>query len=315
MSTKTHHNLILLTISFILVILVNKLSGSPPPFFQQQQTIQEISKDTSTSEKRSGVIRELIRIVQDINDISSEDNQTIYLKQYAAEKLGDLGAIEAKDTLKAVAEKLEWNDKTSQLKRTVSLAYWKISVSHEPNNVSQEELLIKLLGSNHEPPFADVVPSWAVNELANRGVEKALPDIINRIRIIFVDKDADSWILLCKTKIKLLSNNKSRRNALTNALSIEDPNLSHQLKSWAIEELGKLNNNESRAVLISYALNLQKKYYEENGKLILRKNDIVSIHAGEYYRNIIQILHNSTMEEPEIKATGLQPEKFFLTAP
>jgi hypothetical protein len=315
MSTKTNYMLILVTASIILASIVNKMNGSPPPFWQEQTTIQDLSRDTSTPEKRANVIRELVNIVKDLNDISSKDNQTIYIKQYAAEKLGDLGAIEAKDILKTVAEKLEWTDKTRQLKRVVSLAYWKISILYEPNNVSQEELLIKLLGSNHEPPFADVVQLWAVDELSNRGVQRALPEIIKSIQDRNPTERGKIQIRLCTTKMDLLSKNKNRQEALANAIAIDDPNLSQPLKSWAIEELGKLNNNESRAVLISYALNLQKTYIDENGKQILKKGDTVAPYAGEMYRNIIQILRNSSMKEPEIKATGLQPDKFFIASP
>jgi len=289
-------------ITFIFGLFPELTVGDKIP---EYEVIEEISRDIATPQKRSAAIGELSAIVKD-------SMQNTMLRQFAAEKLGELGAIEAKDMLKNLAESLDWGDSTRQLKRVTTLAYWKIRVVEEPNEPAQEELLIKLLKGG-PPPHADVVPSWAVDELASRGVQRALPDMIKRIRVNYSGRYADERIWLCRTKIQLLSTSASRQEALTKALATKDFTRYQRLKRWAIKELGKLGTQESRYTLIAYALELQSKYYDENGKWIGQKGDRLAVYAGEFYHSIIKILENSGMTVAEVKATGLRPDKFFIS--
>ena len=142
------------------------LGGRIPEY----EAIEKITRDIATEQKRSAAIDELSAIVKD-------STQNAMLRRFAAEKLGSLQAVKAKSMLKDLAEILEWTDSTRQLKRATSLAYWQIRVAEEPNEPLQEELLIKLLKGG-PPPHADVVQSWSIDELANRGVKRALPDIV-----------------------------------------------------------------------------------------------------------------------------------------
>ena len=123
----------------------------------------------------------------------------------------------------------------------------------------------------------------------------------------------EEHIRLCKTKIELLSTSKSRLEALTKALATKDFTRYQRLKRWAVKELGKLKTQESRLILIGYALELQSKYYDENGKWIGQKGDRLVVYAGEFYHSIIKILENSGMTVAEVKATGLRPDKFFIS--
>lgn len=290
-------------ISSIMVLLQHIATASPPPFYQQREIVEKIAKDTSTPEKKAKVVAELMGIVHKEKDV--------HLRQFAAEKLGELEAVEAKDMLKTLAEKLEWTDSTRYLKGAIILAYWQIRVAEEPTKEAQEELLIKLVRGS-PPPNADVVPSWAVDELSNRGVQRALPDIIRRIRIQYSGQYGEEQIRLCKIKIHLLCTSPTRHDALTQALVMVDKTQYQRLKTWAIKELGKLRTDESRWTLINYALELQNKYYDENQKWIGRKWDSEASNAHEFYHTIIKILKKADMTDAEIKATGLRPDKFFI---
>ena len=307
MSEKKKKQVEVFIISLIIMLIPHVVTASVPPFYQQRKIVEEIAKDTRSSEKKAKIVAELMGIVQEHEDV--------HLRQFAAEKLGELEAVEAKDMLKTLAENLEWTDSTRQLKRAVTLVYWQIRVVEESTKEAQEALLIKLLwGKNHSPPHADVVPSWAVDELANRGVKKALPEIINSIRFRNPTEDGEERIRLCKIKIQLLCTSPTRYDALTKALVMVDKTQYRRLKTWAIKELGKLKTDESRWTLINYALELQNKYYDDNRKWIGRRGDPEATKAYQFYRTIIKILKKADMTDAEIKATGLRPDKFFIVA-
>ena len=266
-------------VTFVFGLFPELTVGDKVP---EYEAIEEITRDISTQQKRSAAIAELSVIVKD-----SRQNTT--LRQFAAGKLGELGAIEAKDMLKALAMTLEWTDSAQQLKRVTTLAYWKIQVAEEPNEPVQEELLIRLLRGGAGPPHADVVPSWAADELANRGVKRALPAIVRTLRRMNPNERGEAHIRLCKTKIELLSASKGRQEALTKALLMEDPTQYQRLKRWAIRELGKLGTQESRYTLAAFAVELQSKYYDENRKWIGRKGDRLGTYANEFYRTICTV--------------------------
>ena len=311
MLATRNNSLRMITVTLIMALTPQLVLSSPPPFYQQKQMIEEIERDVRTPVKKAKVVGELIDIVKDkANDV--------HLRQFAAEKLGDIGAIEAKDMLKGLAESLASTDATRYFKGAVTLAYWQIRVAEEPNEMAQEELLIKLVRGGPAPQAGSTVPWWAVDELANRGIKRALPDMIKRIKLQRGGDDeyAKTIIWLCETKIRLLSTSKSREDALIEALlAVEDTTWELRLKSWAIKELGKLGTQESRAILIAYALRLQQKYYDENGKWIFPKDDRLASHASVFYDTILKILKYSSMRDYDIKSTGLQPDKFFIIAP
>ncbi len=272
---------------------------------ENYQIVEQITRDIDTPQKRSGAIAKLSAIVKD-------STQSMRLRRYAAKKLGEIGAIETKDMLKTVAENLEWSDSTRILKWHAFEAYWKIRVAEEPSKKTQVELLMEALHERFDGLRADNVRRWAVNELANRGIEEAFPEIVKSIKSTYSGDRAEEQIQLCTTKIKLVSSSTSRQEALSTALATEDPTRRQFLKQWAIDQLGKLKTEESRMMLINYALGLQKEYYDETGKRIVRKGDWLSRRAPMLYGTIIRILEDSGMSDSEIKATGLRPDELFV---
>jgi hypothetical protein len=268
--------------------------------------VEEIAKDIRTPAKRSIAIEELSGIVND-------SDKNMRLREYAAEKLGNLEAVEKKDMLKKLAEKLQFSDSERQLKRAATLAYWKIQVVDEPNEPARDRLLVKLLwGKTQPPPHADVVQSWAADELANRGVKDAMPEIIKSIKYRNSTKRGQEQIWLCRTKIKLLNSSESRCEALFKALLVTpDPTDYQRLKKWAVEELAKLKSCDGRWLLLSQALRLQNSCYDKKGKPIVSPTGRFAERAGISYREIIKILRDSGMEDREIKDMGLRPDDSF----
>lgn len=307
MTVEKRSGIRIIAISLITGLMPQIVMGTPRPFYQQYKMIQEIAMEASTPGKKSKVVAELMGIVQEEKDV--------HLRQFAAEKLGELEAVEAKDMLKALAETLEWGDSTRRIKWTAFLAYWQIKVAEQSSKEEQIQLLVQALHEKFDGLIASNVQMWAANELANRGVEKALPEIIKSIRYRNPTERGEEQIRLCTTKIKLLTTTASRQEALTEALVIEDSTQYQRLKRWAIKELEKLNTQESRYILIGYALELQSRCYDNNGKWIVSKGDRMGAYAGEFYRTIIKILKKADMTNAEIKATTLQPDKLFITAP
>jgi len=295
----------IMVMSLITGLLPHIVMGTPRPFSQQYKFIQEIASDTSTPARKAQVVTKLMGIVQ--------TEQDVHLRQFAADKLGELGAVEAKNMLKAFVETLEWNDSTRQLKWTTFHAYWQIKVAEQSSEEDQAQLLMQALHEKFDGLIASNVQMWAANELANRGVEKALPEIIKSIRYRNPTERGEEQIQLCTTKIKLLTTNTSRQEALTEALVMEDSTQYQQLKGWAVKELGKLNTQESRYILVNYALDLQNRCYDNNGNWTVSKDDRIGAYAGEFYYDIIKILKKADMTDEEIQATGLRPDKFFIT--
>jgi len=182
--------------------------------------------------------------------------------------------------------------------------------------VEQEELLMKLLwGKKHPPPHADVTPDWAAGELANRGVKRALPEIIESIRYRNPGERGEKEIWLCKTKIDLLSASKSRLEGLAKALETQDITNDQLLLRWAIAELGKLGSDANRSLLAAFALRLQSRYYDWWGRMIEDSNDPLCRAAGDLYRRAIGILRAGGMTDAQMKAAGLRPNRFFIQPP
>ncbi|MDH7599714.1 MAG: hypothetical protein QHH07_08800 [Sedimentisphaerales bacterium] len=161
------------------------------PYYDYWRLVEDIAKDTSTPEKKAQVIGVLLSIVR-------LDAVDVHLREFAVRKLGELGASQARDALKELAERLTWTDATRQLMSEATLASWKIRVAEEKTPEAQEDLLIQLLwDKNHLPSHASVIPWWAAEELANRGVSKALPEIAAAIRYINTSPRAEWFIQLC----------------------------------------------------------------------------------------------------------------------
>ena len=287
-------NLLVTVAALATVVVLTATAKAITVDLEQRRIIADIVRDISTPATRSEAIGKLIAIVGD-------QDQDPTLRWMAADKLGDLQASEAKDMLRDLALKLELKEPDVYLKRSTTRAYWKIVVAEQPSPDVQEELLMSLLSKFAPQPQADIVWHWAVDELANRGVERALPRLANY----------EIW--LCKTKVDLLTKNPDRQVALSKGLATRDPNQNQKLIRWAIDELGKLDTRKSRRTLVKFALRLQRRYYTRFGKRVeIDEKDLFGRRADSFYHQVIEILRASGMTDEQIKETGLRPDKYFL---
>ncbi len=301
-------NLLVTVAALATVVVLTATAKAITVDLEQRRIIADIVRDISTPATRSEAIGKLIAIVGD-------QDQDPTLRWMAADKLGDLQASEAKDMLRDLALKLELKEPDVYLKRSTTRAYWKIVVAEQPSPDVQEELLMSLLSKFAPQPQADIVWHWAVDELANRGVERALPRMEKCIerRIGADEKRANYEIWLCKTKVDLLTKNPDRQVALSKGLATRDPNQNQKLIRWAIDELGKLDTRKSRRTLVKFALRLQRRYYTRFGKRVeIDEKDLFGRRADSFYHQVIEILRASGMTDEQIKETGLRPDKYFL---
>jgi hypothetical protein len=284
------------------------LRARPLPYAKQRATVQAIVREVDTPEERNEAISELMRIVAD-------NNRDRWLRTFAAEELGRLGAFQAQGLLGAVANQLCWIDTDRRLKWAAYLAQWQIRVASEPERQKKIELLKQALTDRFDGLIAWGVQAWTGSELANMGVKDAMPDIILSIRRREPPNRAEGLIQLHQAKIDIMNTYPTRLDALVYALASPDTNTRHEIKMWAISELGKLRTKESISALITYGIELQNAYYDENGKRVSPENDPLSRYAWRIYRTIVRTLEDSKLDTFAMKRMGLHPDRFFPTAP
>jgi hypothetical protein len=122
------------------------------------------------------------RIEQAVPRIAQADHD-VHLREFAVCKLGDLGAVEVKDKLRELAETLSWSDLTRTLKWRALDNYWRLVVFEATSQEKQVALLKQALHVRLNGIIASSTQRWAADELANRGVRDALPEITKSIRL------------------------------------------------------------------------------------------------------------------------------------
>ena len=302
---SANRNLAMVIFAITLMgVLSRPVLASPAPFFEQRKKIHCIAHDPN--KRRSEIVAMLMAIAE-------SQEKHVYLRYFAVMELGKLKAVVVKDRLEALAEQLDWSDQTRQLRTQAYLSYWMVKVASQPAEQHQIELLRQALKKG---VTIGAVQDWAADELSNRGVAGALPEIVKSIRdrYPFPDKWAQDRIWFCKTRIELLAERPSRQEALIEALGMKDITQYQALKQWAIEELGKLDTPESRQALIGFAIELQTTYHDAMGKRVHRKGDQESTHASSFYHAIIKRLRCNGMSLSDMESAGLKPRKLFFTS-
>jgi len=294
-------------VALLVVAMVTMSStvvwASRMPHYGQYLEIQEIVGNTDSQANKTTAVAKLIAVVQS----ASKD---VHSRRFAAWKLGELGAAEAEDILRELAEKLHWADATRQFKWAAFLACWRIRVATQPTEEQQVALLVEALHERLQGVIASNVQMWAANELSTRGIQEALPAITKSIRYRDPTPRGEEYVWLHRTKINLLRTSPSRFQGLCRALATDDLTQRQRLRKWAIDELGKLGTAKARSALIGYAVALQQVYYDAQGK-----RDGFGGYATGFYRRIVHILRGDGMTESEIRQAGLQPDRFFVVAP
>jgi len=292
----------------VMLLMTRTICARPMGHYGYWKMVEDIAREASTPEKKDQVAARLLGIVQDTT-------AHIYLRKAAVEKLGDLGSPAAKDMLKNLSENLPWTDSTRPLKRAAFLAYWRISVAEQSKHEDQVAILMKALHAKLGTIIASNVQIWAADELANRGIKEALPEIIKSVRYRNPTERGEEQIRLCTTKIELITTSANREEALTRALAMKDFTQEQELRKWAIQELGKLGTQDSQSVLVGFALDLQNRYYDKDGKRVHQDEDRLDVYAPLLYNTIVDLLRDSGLSDTQIKGTGVQHDKFFILAP
>lgn len=305
-SNRTH--IMLFVILSLSGVLTTVSRARPLPYAKQRATIKALVRDVDTPAERTKAVSELIRIVKD-------DNRDRWLRTFAAEELGQLGAVEAESTLKSVADQLGSTDTDRRLRWSAYLAQWQIRIARQPKRENKIQLLNEALTDRYDGLIAWRVQAWAGSELANMGIKEAMPDVIKSIRRREPPNRAEELIQFQQAKVDILNTYSIRLEALTFALAAPDTNTQHKIKVWAISELGKLRTEESIQTLAAYGSELQNVYYDEKGRRIRPKDDPLRRHVHRIYHTIIRTLKANKVSDSAMEQMGLHRERFSVVAP
>jgi len=115
--------------------------------------------------------------------------------------------------------------------------------------------------------------------------------------------------------VDILSKYPQRLDALTYALASPDTDTQPKIKMWAVTELARLRTQEGVNALVSYAIDLQKRYYDEKGAPKPVKDDRFSRRAWDVYNEVIAILTAKGTDRSSLNRMGLYPQAFFRPTP
>jgi len=293
----------------VMLLATRAIHARPMGHYGYWKMVEDMAADGRTPETKAQVATRLLDIVQDTT-------AHMHLRKAAVEKLGEWGSTGAKDTLKNLSESLPWTDSTRPLKRAAFFAYWRISVTEQPRQEDQVAILMKALHARLGTIIASNVQIWAADELANRGIKDALPEIIKSIRYRNPTERGEEQIRLCTAKIELVATSTSRAEALARALAMKDFTQEQELKKWAIQELGKLGTADSQSVLVGFAIDLQNRFYDKDAKRVHPSGeDRLDVYAPLLYSASVGLLRNSGLSDAQIRAAGVRDDEFFHLAP
>jgi hypothetical protein len=130
-------------------------------------------------------------------------------------------------------------------------AYWKATLGKESDSFRQICILLEAVKGRSLPSASRTVQGWAADQLCDRGIAAAWPDIV-RVHGSDLVK-----IRLCEEKFKLLEASCGDLTlAMAEALKKEDPFGQPGLHQWALQGLQSAKTEEADAILLEYLLRL-----------------------------------------------------------
>ena len=160
--------------------------------FKEKRTVDKLWNETVKSHGREKAIRKLLDIVR--------SSQNIRLKEFAVDKLRLVRAIEATDSMKALAENLSsTNDDEQLLKYKATAAYHMLRYFREPDSNKKYQLLLDTVRRAHGR-----ARTHAVDELIRTNRSEALPIIEARLRKSS-GHSAESYIRVVRLKFKIMA--------------------------------------------------------------------------------------------------------------
>ena len=256
--------------------------------------------------ERAEAVTGLLAIVR--NESQSRHRRA---RQKAITVIGERNVAEAEDFLLGLWDQ---DDAEPSLAGYTRAAWLKLRL-HKADSV---EVKLELL-----EPLLEADCRWlnsiqiAVDEISNLGIASKLDPVVDAIRRCEYLGEKDRALFLARTKIKLLSESATRIDALAKALDTPDLTGLQKLLLWTVNELAKIDTEESRGVLFSKAKAIQDKYYPEGRLAKLSPERERELRALRYemwsdsdrFRAILYALRKS-MSEEQIRAAGLRPELF-----
>lgn len=306
-----------------------------PVIEARRQRVEEVAAQAREPKKREAAIHELLVIAKD-------GEEATVVRNAAVRALVAVEATEAVDSVGELASGLnpQWpadvvdDDSLPRevrrragrayhdelgLKDNAATAYWELRVMKESSQAAKDDLLISLLREDAPAPHGQSVAPFAMRNLANRGVERALPDILRCVRRVHgKDRYAQDIAWLYQNQIRVLNSYPTRFDALKDALTGHDVTQHRYLWHWAIKELAKLPDGIGLQTLIDYAGWLEDLAYDEDGQWIEApvagpatpsEGQMASL-----YRDAVRSLREAGVSNEEMKAAGLKRNKCFISS-
>jgi hypothetical protein len=98
-----------------------------------------------------------------------------------------------------------------------------------------------------------IAAPWAADELCNRGISAALPDVRKFMRTFRSGQAGDDDVKFCESRMQVVARNPDRAKALgsvfSSFVSLANSFQGQRLLAWAIENLGSMKSPEADAEL------------------------------------------------------------------
>jgi len=216
--------------------------------------LRKAVKDAKTPSEQQKVIETLIQSLKD---------KSKYVREEAADLLGELGAKEAEQSLNTLVEKeTDW-----RVKNKAFYALWKIKLANAISEKEKIEVLLNALYAKLDGIQGGHLPLWATRELGNRGMSEAIPELEKVAIDRFNTDQMQDEARLAIRKIELITTSSARFEVLQKALQSTDKSL----RDWAVYEFEELK--DKRAIPL-----LKAELEKTDLKEVFEKIDVDLIH-------------------------------------
>lgn len=261
-------------ISVALIALpLSAFADSPEPFVVELRAIDRIFEATRSPRTKDAALGVLESVAE--GRVAAMDDamagqfgfapgqlrQTWFqapgVKMYAIQKIGETGLPEAAAFLSGLKP-----DDPAQ-RAAVQIAAQQITLNRIADEGEQARFLTGVLNEaltdRESAAHLAAVVHWALNELCDRGDPEA--PALFRARNAQWDSSSrgDEQAQFCDARVRVLARGGSKTKSLASVLTTDFASLVDlRLASWAIDQLGAVDSNESRAELRRFASALAK---------------------------------------------------------
>ncbi len=259
---------------------------------KEEKMIDRFYSEALSPETQTEAVKRLKGMIED-EKLKAPD------RQYAITKLGDLKIEGLEKYFLDLSAKSYKSEISRQLLSDLSRSHWKSKVNQEQDPEKQVSLLIEALSAQYEDLRDGFTRGWASNELCDRGIQSAFPKIVESVESRFSSKsDSEKIINLCQGKLEYLSKYPTRFEAMVGILDELDTYENHDLKYWALDNLGEIKTEAAIQIVADFGLRLQREGREINSRLGGIQD--VTLHSS-LHRNVLATLRGAGWSDQEIK--------------